>query len=208
MAITQEQVFAAADALVAAGQKPTLEGIRSRTGGSYTTISPALNAWKARQTAAALPLREAAPQGIADRLTELGTEIWGMALDLVNTRLAAEREALEKTRAEMEISLAEAIDLADQLTAQVEEGQSRLARVTDSEAEARRASEELRQALASAQEEARTAAVRAEERQQQIEGLQERVRDLQKERDLSYQKLSQEVKIQERLERLESRLKG
>ena len=67
MAVTKEQIFSAADDLAAAGQKPTLEAIRQRTGGSYTTISPALNEWKARQATAAAPLREPAPQAVADR---------------------------------------------------------------------------------------------------------------------------------------------
>lgn len=53
LAVTKEQIFSAADELAAAGQKPTLEAILQRTGGSYTTIWPALNEWKARQTTAA-----------------------------------------------------------------------------------------------------------------------------------------------------------
>ena len=78
MAVTKEQIFSAADELAAAGQKPTLEAIRQRTGGSYTTISPALNEWKARQATAAAPLREPAPQAVADRCRQAG------ALVLVN----------------------------------------------------------------------------------------------------------------------------
>jgi len=38
------------------GQRVTLEAVRQITGGSYTTISPALNEWKAKQAAAAMPL--------------------------------------------------------------------------------------------------------------------------------------------------------
>ena len=71
MAVTKEQIFSAADELAASGQRPTLEAIRKITGGSYTTISPALNEWKARQVTAAAPLREPAPQAVADRLAEL-----------------------------------------------------------------------------------------------------------------------------------------
>mgnify|MGYP000931500457 FL=1 len=94
MAVTKEQIFSAADELAAAGQKPTLEAIRQRTGGSYTTISPALNEWKARQATAAAPLREPAPQAVADRLAELGADVWAVALDLANARLAVEREEI------------------------------------------------------------------------------------------------------------------
>jgi hypothetical protein len=63
MAVTKEQVFAAADQISVAGQRPTLEAVRKITGGSYTTISPALNEWKARQATTAAPLREPAPPG-------------------------------------------------------------------------------------------------------------------------------------------------
>lgn len=95
MAVTKEQIFSAADNLAAAGQKPTLEAIRQITGGSYTTISPALNEWKARQATAAAPLREPAPQAVADRVAELGSDLWTIALDLANARLAVEREGSE-----------------------------------------------------------------------------------------------------------------
>ena len=127
MAVTKEQILSAADELAAAGQKPTLEAIRQITGGSYTTISPALNEWKARQATAAQPLREPAPQAVADRLAEVGAEVWGIALELANARLASEREALEKARTDLEADRAEATELADRLAAQVEELQSRLA---------------------------------------------------------------------------------
>jgi colicin import membrane protein len=61
MAVTKEQIFSAADDLAAAGQRPTLEAIRQITGGSYTTISPALNEWKARQATPPRPARTCTP---------------------------------------------------------------------------------------------------------------------------------------------------
>ena len=102
MAVTKEQIFAAADALAAEGKRPTLESIRQITGGSYSTISPALNEWRARQAAKASPIREAAPQAVADRMAEVGAEVWSIALELANARLAAEREALDKARGELD----------------------------------------------------------------------------------------------------------
>lgn len=120
MAVTKEQIFQAADQIAAAGQRPTLEAVRQIVGGSYTTISPALNEWKNRQKATAAPLREPAPQAVADRLAELGADVWAVALELANTRLAAERESLEASRADMEAAQAEATELADKLAAEVE----------------------------------------------------------------------------------------
>ena len=163
MAVTKEQILSAADELAAAGQKPTLEAIRQITGGSYTTISPALNEWKARQATAAQPLREPAPQAVADRLAEVGAEVWGIALELANARLASEREALEKARADLEADRAEATELADRLAAQVEELQSRLASIEAAEAAARGEADELRANLTAAQEQAHTAEARAQE---------------------------------------------
>lgn len=163
MAVTKEQIFEAADQLAAAGQKPTLEAIRQITGGSYTTISPALNEWKARQAAQATPLREPAPQAVADRLAEVGAEVWSIALELANARLAAEREALDKARADLEADRAEATELADRLAAQVDDLQSRLASIDAAEAAARGEADELRGQLAAAQEQAHTAEARAAE---------------------------------------------
>jgi len=40
-----------------------MEAMRQVTGGSYTTISPALNEWKVKQAAAAMPLRGCASIG-------------------------------------------------------------------------------------------------------------------------------------------------
>lgn len=163
MAVTKEQILSAADELAAAGQKPTLEAIRQITGGSYTTISPALNEWKARQATAAQPLREPAPQAVADRLAEVGAEVWGIALELANARLASEREALEKARADLEADRAEATELADRLAAQVEELQSRLASIEAAEAAARGEADALRDELATMRERAATAEARAGE---------------------------------------------
>lgn len=163
MAVTKEQIFAAADALAAEGKRPTLESIRQITGGSYSTISPALNEWRARQAAKASPIREAAPQAVADRMAEVGAEVWSIALELANARLAAEREALDKARGELEDERNEATELADRLAAQVEELQSRLASIEAAEQAARTEAGELRQALAEAREQARIAEARADE---------------------------------------------
>jgi len=184
MAVTKEQVLAAADQISAAGQRPTLEAVRKITGGSYTTISPALNEWKARQAATAAPLREPAPQAVADRLAEVGTELWAIALELANARLSSEREALEKVRADMEAAQAEATELADRLTAQVEEQQARLASIEAAEQAARAEVVELRGQLTVASEQAHTAEARAVE-------IERRAGELRQELDRAHQEADQ-----------------
>ncbi len=47
--VTQQAVDAAADAIVAAGGKPTFRLIQQRVGGSFTTLKPMLADWEARR---------------------------------------------------------------------------------------------------------------------------------------------------------------
>ncbi len=181
MALSKDQIFTAADELVAAGQTPTLAKVRAAlNGGSFTTISEAMSEWKARQQAAATPLREPAPQAIADRLAELGAEVWTVALELASGRLAVEREALEAARAEMEAVRIEAAELADQVSTELD-----TERVRSAELEARAVAAEkeiagLRGQLASIQEQAHTAEARAVE-------IERRAADLRAELDRAHQ---------------------
>ncbi len=184
MATTKEQIFAAADQILAEGRRPTLEAVRQRTGGSYSTISPALNEWKARQAAQASPPREPPPQAVADRLAETGAEIWRVALDMANARLAAEREALVQVRAELEGERAETVDLADRLAIEIEELQTRLESIEAAEAAARGEADELRGQLAAAQEQAHTAEARAQE-------IERRAAELRTELDRAHQDADQ-----------------
>lgn len=115
MAITTQDIHAAADRLQAEGQQPTLAAVRAALGvGSFTTISEAMKAWKSAQQVAA-PIREAAPAAVTDRMGELAAEVWAIAQGMANDRLQSEREALDAARSEMERAQAEAAELADQL---------------------------------------------------------------------------------------------
>lgn len=164
MAITKEQIFAAANELDAAGQNPTLAAVRKAVGGgSFTTISEAMSEWRASKTAQAAPMREPAPQAVTDKLAELGADLWGVALEMANTRLAAEREALEGVRVEMEAARQEAAELADQLTVELDETKSRLASIEAAEAAARGEAAALRDELAAMRERVATAEARAGE---------------------------------------------
>lgn len=121
MTSTTARIFEIADELDAAGQNPTLASVRKALGGgSYTTISQAMNEWRAKKAAKETPIREAAPQAIAELLEQVGMEVWAQALQLANGRLSAEREALEKARQEIEAQRQEAAELADQVSAELE----------------------------------------------------------------------------------------
>ncbi|MDT9670622.1 KfrA, partial [Klebsiella pneumoniae] len=149
MAISKEQIFAVADELDAAGQNPTLANVRKQLGsGSFTTISEAMNEWRARKASQAAPIREPAPQAITDKLAELGGDLWAVALEMANNRLAAEREALEAVRQETEAARQEAAELADQLTGELDEAKARVAALEAVEAAAKGEADELRGKLA------------------------------------------------------------
>ena len=195
MAVTKEQILAAADQIAAAGERPTLEAVRQIVGGSYTTISPVLNEWKARQKEAAAPLREPAPQAVGERLAEVGADIWAMALGLANSRLATEREAMEKARADMEAAQAETAELADKLSGEVEALQSRLASIEAAELAARTEVDGLRGQLTVSQEQAHTAEARAVEIERRADELRIELDRAHQDADQARQALAEQQKV-------------
>jgi len=154
----QEKIFAAADALNEQGQKPTLILIRKEIGGgSYTTIQDTLKLWQARKTATtAPPTHEPVPQGISEKLGELGSHIWATAVEMANSRLTSERETLQAAQQETETLRQEATQLADHLTTELE---TAAARITVLETE----TTETRNKLATMQTRAETGEARADE---------------------------------------------
>ncbi len=117
--ITQEQVDRAADALVVAGDKPTVEKIRAHLGtGSPNTIVRMLEVWRQGlaerlQEALSLP-------GVPADVGQAMAEIWRLAVDhatrIAQAQLAQEREALEQARdrfAQLESELAEQLQQAN-----------------------------------------------------------------------------------------------
>lgn len=172
MAITKDQIFDVADELDANGQNATLAAVRKVLGGgSFTTISEAMTEWRERKAAKETPLREPAPPSIADRLSEFGAELWSMALDLANRRLAAEREALDAARVQLEAEKQEAAELADQVTGELEALQGKVAALEAAELAARSEAGRLRQQLALTGERAATAEARAGEIEKRADDL-------------------------------------
>ena len=107
--VTKERIFLIADEMDSSGKNPTLAAVRKALGGgSFTTISEAMTEWKAKKAAKEKPTSEPAPQVVTDRLAELGGEIWALSLEVANGRLAAEREALDSARDQLEAEKAEA----------------------------------------------------------------------------------------------------
>lgn len=152
MAITKERIWAAADELDAAGLNPTLAAVRKAVGsGSFTTIQEAITEWKARRSAKATPAMEPPPPAIAERMTELGAQIWSVAQDMAHARLAADREALAIEREQTEAERREAMELADSLSGELDQARARIASLETSEADSRAAQQQAGQRLATAE---------------------------------------------------------
>jgi uncharacterized membrane-anchored protein YhcB (DUF1043 family) len=120
MAITTADIHAAADALTAAGKKPTLAAIRTALGtGSYSTIGEAMKNWE--KTAAPQAPAATTPQAVTDKAAELAAQVWAIAQELAEQQMQAAREEIEKQRQAMEAQRVEAVELADALAAELEE---------------------------------------------------------------------------------------
>ncbi|PTR34059.1 plasmid replication DNA-binding protein KfrA [Luteibacter sp. OK325] len=102
--ITQEQVNAAADAILGAGENPTVEKIRAALGtGSPNTVTRMLDAWRNRLGER---LREmCALPDVPGSVGQAMVELWRLAVDHadreVTARLTNEGTALESARAEL-----------------------------------------------------------------------------------------------------------
>lgn len=102
--ISEEQVFAAAGALMEEGTTPTVQALRERIGsGSYSTINRHLGAWReahAAETPAALP-------EIPEKVLGAFRQVWAVAARAAQGEVETQRQALEAMRREMEKEKAE-----------------------------------------------------------------------------------------------------
>lgn len=172
MAITKERIFTAADELFAAGITPTLTAVRKQLGGgSLTTISPAMAEWRERRAKKESLLQEAIPPHLADRLGEFGAELWSAALESANGNLALERAALETTKLRLEAEQREAVELADHLSAELDQANIRIVALETAEQTARTEADTLRPQLMESQQRAAIAEARAAELSKRTDDL-------------------------------------
>lgn len=165
----REKVFAAAQQLADAGQRPTMAAIREITGGSYSTISPLLNEWKQRkdEREKLAPL----PALVSERLQAMGTELWSAAVTAANAAWAAERERMSGLLAAMENERDEAIRLADSLTREVAELRERVDEAVAKESAAVEKMGRMNEELARAGQDVQVAQARVDEMQRSQEHL-------------------------------------
>lgn len=168
--LTDEQVFAAADALAARGDRPTQEKVREALGGgSFATIGPALRRWRDAQEESAQLAGVDVPDSVEARGREFLALLWREA----SSRAQAGHAALQAAVAELEGAVEEAESEGTRAVATVEKEleEERTARaeldrrVRDLELELAR----LR-VVADRVEKAETRADRAEARADKLEG--------------------------------------
>ena len=103
--ITQDQVTDAADAIVVAGDKPTVEKVRARLGtGSPNTVTRMLEVWRqglAERLHDALSVPEL-PSGVGEAMAGVWRLAVDHARDLAQAQLQQERDALSTARADLE----------------------------------------------------------------------------------------------------------
>lgn len=132
MAITPEQIFAVANQLDEQGVNPTLAAVRKVLGGgSFTTISDAMTAWRANKAAKKAPVVVPLPEALAGAVAEFGSAVWSTAVELATARLASERDAVEAERQQADQIRLEAVELADSLAADLAKLQQELAQATE-----------------------------------------------------------------------------
>jgi chromosome segregation ATPase len=109
--VQQEEVWAAADALIAAGERPTIERVRLKIGrGSPNTVSPMLEAWFATlaprlgvaASGGAQPAEDSALQALRQALDVIWANAVTAARDKAEAALAPERDKLAQLDKELD----------------------------------------------------------------------------------------------------------
>ncbi|HEU4326925.1 MAG TPA: DNA-binding protein [Roseiflexaceae bacterium] len=158
--VTKEAVFAAADELVAAGQRPTLSTVQQRIGaGSYTTIKNFLVMWEAERKAA--PPAVEPPPEVQAEAQRLAAALWQVADGQADQRVAEIRAEAERAVEEARAGQREAEAAIGRLEQELDEA-------AENQAAAERKIGELRTAVEGAQRAAETAQTRADELERRV----------------------------------------
>jgi colicin import membrane protein len=139
--VTREQVFEAADALAQEGTQPTAKLVRDRTGGSFSTITPHLAAWKDERGGRGVSNIPDMPEGVAGAARAMWAAAWNAAQEAIKTEregLTAARREMEKERAEM---ASEIVELETKLDA-IQAERDSLAATLEAETKRHREAEE------------------------------------------------------------------
>lgn len=121
--VQQEEVWAAADSLIAAGERPTIERVRLKIGrGSPNTVSPMLEAWFATLgprlgiALADAQAEEGAPKELLHALNKVWAAAAASARDEADRALEPERDRLAQQSLKLDIARQELLQRETALT--------------------------------------------------------------------------------------------
>ena len=170
--VTREEIFAAASEIAEQEEgNVTLEAVRQKVGGSFTTLGPALREWRTRQAeaeAVAPPPGEDLPEPLRQQLEELGRAFWSAVQKQAAARLEADRKQLQRERAEMEAARTEVAKTADDLAKELDQLRTRCAALEEEIQSQQGDLAEAREAKARAEARASTQQILADELREQL----------------------------------------
>ncbi|SDM43002.1 DNA-binding protein [Polaromonas sp. JS666] len=121
--VQQDEVWAAADALIAAGERPTIERVRLKIGrGSPNTVSPMLETWFATLgprlgvALAGAQVEEGAPKELRQALDKIWAATLASARDEADRALEPERDRLAQQGLKLDIARQELLQREAALT--------------------------------------------------------------------------------------------
>jgi len=128
MTVTNQKIYAAADKLESAGEKPTLAAVRKVLGGgSFTTISESMRIWKTEKISKSSLPDIVVPEIVKEQVKKLELCIWKGAMAEAESMLETERKALTEVGAKINADLLEQKEAVSELELEAKEQESRFA---------------------------------------------------------------------------------
>ena len=122
MAVTKEQIWSAASAIDAGGQKPTLALVRARVGGgSFSTISAAMREWARKGVEEPVGATEPVPPELLERVSDIVSQIWAIAQKSASEALDQYRQTVDEEKAIVDRENVALTGAADELQARLDE---------------------------------------------------------------------------------------
>lgn len=134
MAVNQVRVNAVCKELAEAGKKATLAAVREALGeGSYSTIGPMIQKWKAGrgEVAGNDAVAVSVPDVVATAGGKLLAEVWALAERAAGERLAAERAEMNAERAAMAAELETAYGELESLREELGQAKSKITEMAE-----------------------------------------------------------------------------
>ncbi len=126
--VTQTEVHASADRVVARGAKPTVVAVRAELGdrGSNSTILRHLRDWWSYQSAVKIDAPLEIPETLAKTIREALDSTWTAASRIASEEIAAARQVAQKQNEGLEVQLRDAVETIEEMETETENLRSEL----------------------------------------------------------------------------------